>query len=55
MKYLDERCLCSKCKSDYETAGYLVKRVYEVKDKDRCDKCERFGWTYILIQNKKTK
>ena len=49
MNNYDERCLCSNCKTDYETAGYKIKRLDEIKYKDRCDKCGRFGWTYILI------
>lgn len=51
MKRLDERCLCWSCKDDYETAGYIVIRIYKIKHKDRCDKCGRFGWTYI-VKNK---
>ena len=54
VKTKDERCLCINCKEDYETAGYIVKRVYKVKYKDHCDKCGRFGWTYMLI-NKREK
>lgn len=48
MKTNDERCLCSKCKEDYETAGYRLKRVKRIKYKSQCDKCERQGWTYII-------
>ena len=51
MKHKDERCLCGRCKADYETAGYTVIRLYEIKYKDTCDKCDRLGWFY-LVENK---
>lgn len=51
----NERCLCNKCVSDYELAGYTVKRLYKIKNKDQCDKCfVRYGWTYS-IKNKRSK
>lgn len=54
MKGFDERCLCFKCKDDYETAGYRVERIKQIKDKDRCDKCGRYGWTYIVKHNQRS-
>ena len=48
MKGYEERCLCNRCKDDYETAGYKLKRVYEYITQDRCDKCERLGWVYTI-------
>ncbi len=43
----DRRILCSKCISDYETAGYRVK-VLSGKNKEPCDKCERQGYECII-------
>lgn len=51
VKRWEERCLCVKCKTDYETAGYIVKFIYEIKIKYPCDKCGRMGWTYKIKRN----
>ena len=54
VKCYDERCLCSSCKADYETAGYKLKRKAHIYEKDRFDKCGRYGWTYIIKHNQKS-
>lgn len=45
---IEERCLCGNCACDYEISGYEVKRDYSVDKKERCSKCGRFGFMYII-------
>lgn len=47
----DVRCLCQKCKEDYMTSSqYIVRRVNpEQKSKTKCDKCDRLGFDYMII------
>lgn len=47
----DVRCLCSKCLEDYMNhPDFIVKRLNPfAKEKQRCDKCNDYGWDYILI------
>lgn len=44
----DYRTLCHKCSQDMRDAGYVLKRIGDVKEE--CDKCYRQGWTYILVK-----
>ena len=50
----DVRCLCGKCLADYRNnPNYIVRRNYKGPDyKERCDKCDRFGWEYIISERK---
>lgn len=47
----DVRCLCQKCKENYMTSSqYIVRRVNpEQKSKTKCDKCDRLGFDYMII------
>ena len=48
----DVRCLCGKCLSDYiNNPDYIVRRNYAGPEyKERCDKCNGFGWEYVIIE-----
>ena len=46
----DVRCLCQKCKEDYMSSRYIVRRVNpEQNAKAKCDKCDRLGYDYMII------
>ncbi len=49
------RCLCPKCLQDYKTSGsYIVRRVDPfVRVKEKCDKCEGYGYDYLVIERSK--
>lgn len=44
------RCLCPKCLNDYiHNPNYIVRRLDPfAKRKDRCDKCDGYGWDYVV-------
>lgn len=46
------RCLCPKCLSEYiDNPNYIVRRLDPfAKKKDRCDKCDKAGWGYIVTE-----
>lgn len=45
----DIRCLCERCKADYEQAGYTVKVQIPI-NRGHCDKCERNGVDVELLK-----
>ena len=51
------RCLCPKCLNDYiQNPNYIVRRLDPfAKVKDRCDKCDKSGWDYVVIDRHSTK
>jgi mRNA interferase MazF len=48
----DVRCLCSKCLADYKlNKDITLKRVDPYnKIKERCDRCNNFGYDYLIIE-----
>lgn len=46
------RCLCPKCLSEYiNNPNYIVRRLDPfAKEKDRCDKCDKAGWDYVVTE-----
>jgi hypothetical protein len=46
----DKRTLCPRCYRDYVSAGYAIRRDYDVTVKDDCDICGRPGWEYWVIK-----
>ena len=46
----DKRTLCTRCYRDYVSAGYAIRRDYDVTAKDDCDICGRPGWEYWVIK-----
>lgn len=51
------RCLCPKCLNDYiHNPDYIVRRFDPfAKRKDRCDKCDRDGWDYVVTDRYSSK
>lgn len=51
------RCLCPKCLNDYiHNPDYIVRRLDPfAKRKDRCDKCDRDGWDYVVTDRYSSK
>ena len=51
------RCLCPKCLNDYiQNPDYIVRRLDPfAKRKDRCDKCDRDGWDYVVTDRYSSK
>ena len=49
------RCLCPQCMESYKSTGkYIVRRLNPFqREKDKCDRCERMGWDYIIAERKK--
>jgi mRNA interferase MazF len=47
----DIRCLCSKCLGEYiNSPRYFLRRLDPLATKrEKCDKCNSYGWDYILI------
>ena len=45
-------CLCPKCLSEYiDNPNYIVRRLDPfAKEKDRCDKCDKAGWDYVVTE-----
>lgn len=45
------RCLCPKCLKGYiQSPDYIVRRLDPfAKVKEKCDKCEGYGWDYVVI------
>lgn len=50
----DIRCLCPKCLADYKlNKDFVVSRVDPLKrNKDRCDKCNGYGYDYFVVDKK---
>ena len=46
---MDIRTLCYRCKSDYETAGYKLIRINNIKSE--CDICCKNGFDYIVSKS----
>ena len=48
------RCLCGKHLNDYlQDPDYFVERLDRcAKVRERCDKCDNFGWDYIVTEKK---
>ena len=53
-KTADVRCLCPKCMEEYRNCGkYIVRRLDPFqRSKDKCIKCSRPGWDYIISERK---
>ena len=51
------RCLCPKCLNDYiHNPDYIVRRLDPfAKRKDRCDKCDGYGWDYVVTDRYSSK
>ena len=51
-KQEDIRCLCGKCLADYKlNKDIMLKRVDPYnKIKDHCDRCNSFGYDYLIIE-----
>lgn len=45
---MNEKNLCPRCKSDYESAGYIVRLIWS-SNKEPCHICGRMGWLYDVI------
>lgn len=47
---VDIRCLCTSCLSDLiHSTNSIVRRLDPLsKEKDKCDKCNRFGYDYVV-------
>ena len=47
----DIRCLCHNCLNDYFVSDdYYIRRLHpEDSTKERCDKCNRYGYDYIFF------
>lgn len=52
----DVRCLCSNCLSDLmHSTNSIIHRLDPLsKEKDKCDKCNRFGYDYVITERKTT-
>ncbi len=50
----DIRCFCKKHAAEYINSGsYILKRLnYGRATLDKCDKCDRLGFDFILIKKK---
>lgn len=48
----DYRTLCYRCVSEYKEAGFKVRRVENIINKEPCERCNRQGWTYIVKADK---
>ena len=50
----DIRCLCPKClKAYFDDTNYMVRRLDPfAKEKDKCDKCNNFGWDYVVYDKR---
>ena len=50
----DIRCFCKKHAAEYiNTGSYILKRlIYGRATLDKCDKCDRLGFDFILIEKK---
>lgn len=50
----DIRCFCKKHAAEYiNTGSYILKRLnYGRTTLDKCDKCDRLGFDFILIEKK---
>lgn len=48
----DVRCLCSSCLSDLmHSTNSIIHRLDPLgKEKDKCDKCNRFGYDYVITE-----
>lgn len=52
----DIRCLCPRCLADYKrNKGLIISRVNPFKrEKDRCDKCDDYGYDYFIVDKRET-
>lgn len=49
------RTLCASCKSEYLTAGYELRLIWQDK-KEPCDRCRvKTGWMYEVRPHRKKK
>lgn len=53
----DVRCLCSSCLSDLmHSTNSIIHRLDPLgKEKDKCDKCNRFGYDYVVSDHTSVK
>ena len=53
-KSQDIRCFCQTHAAEYFNSGsYILKRInYRRRKLDKCDKCDRLGFDFILIEKK---
>lgn len=49
------RCLCPQCaESDRNTRSFIIRRLDPFqKAKDACDRCNRPGWDYVVVDRKR--
>ena len=49
------RCLCPQCAESYRnTRSFIIRRLDPFqKAKDACDRCNRPGWDYVVVDRKK--
>lgn len=50
---MEERTLCYRCKTAYESVGYTVRRIKEQKIKSECELCKRTGFDYYVEKKHK--
>lgn len=50
----DIRCLCYSCLADYKSnSDYIVSRLYPLRSvKDKCDRCNGFGYDYVIVDKR---
>ena len=49
------RCFCPQCADAYRNTGsYIIRRLDPFqKTKDACDRCNRPGWDYVVVDKKR--
>ena len=49
------RCLCPQCAESYRnTRSFIIRRLDPFqKAKDACDRCNRPGWDYVVVDRKR--
>ena len=49
------RCLCPQCAESYRnTRSFIIRRLDPFqKAKDACDRCNRPGWNYVVVDRKR--
>ena len=53
IKEPEQRCLCGRCATTYQLAGYDLERDYTDVNRHPCDICKRDGWLFIIYSRKK--
>lgn len=48
----EQICLCHRCAAEYRQANIKIQRDYKEIYMDKCDKCERCGWWYLIEREK---